>query len=256
MGYQDFISQPEAAALAGVSESTLLRFAEAGYIRVEADGDGLSLFCKSQIADVFGIKQSKRTLRTHSPTTINLNSKIEKVEESPVKRVVSTFEVPAETEVVEIDETQNAGPKSEGSVVPDSQSASHTSVKEDKESVSKLTTNASESVSIELRLELERLRHVGTMLEKLLEAKDNELVATRKERDWLRTRVERMEEKADRDQLLLMSETQMLRKLLEEKASHRSALRTALEWIGLAEPQKDLSKRVSIDSGRFRGDGN
>lgn len=66
MGFEQFISESEAASLAGVSVATLNRFAEAGYLEVETESDGLRLFSARELKEVFGIS-SERLERTSSP---------------------------------------------------------------------------------------------------------------------------------------------------------------------------------------------
>ena len=67
MGYQDFISEIEASSLAGVSVKTLTRFADAGYLQIENDSDGLRLFEKNEVLDLFGIQNNNRSEEFSKP---------------------------------------------------------------------------------------------------------------------------------------------------------------------------------------------
>ena len=75
------------------------------------------------------------------------------------------------------------------------------------------------------------------MQDKVLDMREAEIGSLKEERDWLRSRIERLEEKGDRDQLLLLSETQILRSLIVQQHTKSSPLRSALEWIGLVNPK-------------------
>ena len=54
MGMTQYISASEAVALAGVSQKTLERFTEAGYLRVERESDGLLLYSSEELKQIFG----------------------------------------------------------------------------------------------------------------------------------------------------------------------------------------------------------
>ena len=71
--------------------------------------------------------------------------------------------------------------------------------------------------------------------EKLIELREQEIDSLKQERNWLRERIEKLEEKGDRDQLLLLSETQVLRQLLIPR-QRTSPVRAALEWLGVVQP--------------------
>lgn len=86
--------------------------------------------------------------------------------------------------------------------------------------------------------ELDRLRNLVNLQERILDLKDAELLDLRSQRNWLQSRVERLEEKSERDQILLLSETQTIRKLVSLQEGRKSALQNVLEWLGIAkEPE-------------------
>jgi hypothetical protein len=87
-------------------------------------------------------------------------------------------------------------------------------------------------------IEILKLRNVISLQERLLDTKDAEIADLKNQREWLRARVEKLEEKSDRDQILLLSETQTIRKLITLQEQRRSGFRQFLEWIGLTpQPQ-------------------
>ena len=86
--------------------------------------------------------------------------------------------------------------------------------------------------------ELDRLRQLNKLQERLLDVRAQQHEEQRRERDWLKARIEKLEEKNERDQLLLLSETQMIRKLITTHEERRTPLQLALEWLGFTAPAK------------------
>ena len=86
-----------------------------------------------------------------------------------------------------------------------------------------------------------RARTVFQVFERILELREREIEDLKGERDWLKRRIEKLEEKSDRDQIVLLSETQMLRRMVLAGAARRSSWQLALEWLGIsasASPQR------------------
>jgi TolA-binding protein len=80
--------------------------------------------------------------------------------------------------------------------------------------------------------ELRKLRHLVEIQERMLANRDTEVSDLRQQRDWLQRRVERLEEKGERDQILLLSVTQTNRQLVSLQEGKRSTVRQLLEWLG------------------------
>jgi hypothetical protein len=95
--------------------------------------------------------------------------------------------------------------------------------------------------------ELDRLKNLVALQERILDLKDAEIADLRSQRDWLRSRVERLEEKSERDQILLLSETQTIRKLVSMHEGRKSALQNVLEWLGIAK-QPELRQIAGPDA--------
>lgn len=202
MGYQDFISEVEAAELAGVTTGTLLRFVEAGYLKVDTDSDdGLRLFSRSELEGLFGITQPIRTS----------GSAALKVEPSFVEPDISPEENKADDDKVEATQREN--------VVQMPTAASE----------SKQDFQKSDAFH-ELDREIIKLKNVTRLQEQILEMKDAELLDLRRQREWLEKRIERLEEKSERDQLLILTEAQMVRQLTQR----RSVVAGLLEWVGIS----------------------
>jgi hypothetical protein len=88
-----------------------------------------------------------------------------------------------------------------------------------------------------LNEEIQRLKNLVSLQERILDMKESEIQDLRSQRDWLKTRVEKLEEKGDRDQVLLLSETQALRQLIGLQQKRPSAIRSLLEWLGLGNSE-------------------
>lgn len=273
MGFENYISEDQAASIAGVSTVTLKRFAEAGYLSVETDTDGLRLFSKRELSEVFGIPveddQRQNELRRET-----LREKVEVIrdrESSNSDNDVSFIDswdddIPAilETEELEQDpgageanttshycttstgvdgvvetvpQTENvtsASPLSERTQASISEQRNVSDIEVPRESYQVNQATAAEIAA--LQIEVTRLSNINTLQEKVLDLREAEIADLKKQREWLEERVLRLEEKSDRDQLLLLSETQLVRQLIEVQR-RRTPLRAALEWVGLVQPE-------------------
>lgn len=276
MGFEDYISESEAANLAGVSIATLRRFSEAGYLSVESDSDGLSLVSKGKVVDLFGltnrasVRVPQVAPRAVSAVSLTIAPEVSAVEspylstatpassappaesilQSPPDSAAAHREVvaPAETPQLTPPSTVQGGfnPNSPEIVSLRSQDQSYGAPANSE--VRSTPTQTLQGMVQADPVEAERLRHLVALYEKLLDFKDQQLEELRRERDWLRVRVEKLEEKQDRDQLLLLSETQIVRKMLTLQSERKSPLRAALEWFG-------VTPATSVPSHGFGGSG-
>lgn len=221
MGFEDFITETEAASFTGVSVATLARFAEAGYLHVENDSDGLRLFSKPELKDVFGLQES-------------LHKSIETVREPALHEAprASSFKPP--------DMNFDREPYKHDHLAFESPD----SVKKEAAPLSSAPKESGPPIVHLLEGEIAKLKNIVAMQEKILELKDQDNRSLREDRDWLRTRVERQEQKGERDQLLLLSETQMIRKLISINEPKKSSIRSALEWLGFVAPQPSMSSNT------------
>jgi len=309
MGFTNFISEAEAMHVCGVSAKTLSRFAEAGYLSIEKESDGLTLYSSDELEKVFGKSVvAKRSLRRNgaiaprpSPTPLKPDSANEthiatsdtaQLDTAASDTAASTAEhLATEREHIATSEDnitpQNASKKenlseaehsdSQQKITEDtsqetdtsecglsaheptsttSSSAMSSSNCDDNRDVEEIseecadekteqTASVREAASLNERDELIQLRadkavleRINEVNEKIIELREERIQEVSKERDWLRERVEKLEQKAERDQILLMSETQLLRQVMEQNALQRSPVRKALEWIGLIDPPK------------------
>ncbi len=195
MGFREFISETEAAAFAGISQRTLHRFIESGYLKVEHDADGLPMLDREEVGRLFGITVEKLVVNSGWKPQPVSNIHEEKVIDLKLASAVSLRAHPA-------------GPAAE-----------------------KQEATASSAYAV-LETEIQKLKHVLDIQERLLEERERELHQLLGERDWLRKRIERLEEKSERDQILLLSETQTIRKLVNAQVERRTPVRAVLDWLG------------------------
>lgn len=252
MGFHDYISEGEAASLAGVSANTLRRFAEAGYLHAESDHDGIQLFSRGEVQSLFQIPGYQSFSESTQPRPSDTTpTSLQQAIEVTVQREDGHANTAASEAVLRWDDElpppEEATPsKSEGLVEQPPVEAAPVKAPH--------TESPPASFQPTQSLELQRLQHLVSLHEKLLDLKDQQIADLSKERDWLRTRIEKLEDKHDRDQLILLSETQMLRKVLVMNEKKKSPWRAALEWFGVTgeQPRSESSFEVGrSDGGTF-----
>lgn len=221
----DLISETDAAKIAGVSPRTLQRFTEAGYFTLEETSSGERLYSRTVLAQLFGISEQKESERI-----IDLDREREKREQAedvePAPSLKSDEEISSETPSVPTHESTQTEAPSDNTPLQ------------------------------EVRLEGESLnsgltRHQEVILEmqdRLIDRLEREIHDLKNERDWLRARIEKLEEKAERDQLLLLAEAQTVRRLVTMQVQKKNSWRHALEWFGLLPPTNDLGERIAISA--------
>lgn len=204
------ISEVQAVKQAGVSARTLQRFSEAGYLAVQVKNDGTRLYLVAQLNEIFGSFQesfSSTTTETESSSEEPATEVNESVGPS-CSNDAATYYTPVEpTPLVERVPLESPG-------VPTSSAP---------------TSNFAEDYT--------RLKNLVALQERILDMKDGEIKDLRSQRDWLKTRVEKLEEKGDRDQVLLLSETQALRQMIGLQQRRTSTFRNLLDWLGLGSSE-------------------
>ena len=209
MGLQDYISETEASNFAGVSAATLSRFVEAGYLKIESDTDGLRLFSKVELAELFGLEDGS-SADWSAPQPQATQPEVAAPRPQPVISAPLSSQVELER-----------GPSS-------------------------YRSGLRESAWAFLDREVSRLKHLTELQERLLEHHERELKDLREQRDWLKGRLEKLEEKGERDQLLLLAETQTIRKLVALEERRKSPVRLALEWLGLSDTQAQSHGTIEV----------
>jgi len=216
MGLKEYISEDEAARIAGISTTTLERFVEAGYLVVERDSDGLRLYAKEELEKLFGISLSEVAPANETEVTEEIiGERNEKVVDLKVVGGGKVFQSVSQPSQPIVTPQEQPKPVGQGIML--------------------------------LEQEITKLRNIMNLQEKILELRDTEVADLKKERDWLRGRIEKLEEKADRDQLILLSEAQTVRRLLTAHIERKSPVRAALEWFGFVPPVQTQTNSTTIE---------
>lgn len=192
---REFISFAEAVQITGLSESTLKRFADAGYFLCNEDSTE-SLIDKHELLSVLNIKEKPHSTR--------------------VAASGSTAIVQKETqELIEVEQKELASADIETRSAPETDSN---------------------------YAELLKLKALNDLQEKYIELKEGEVKSLKEERDWLRTRIEKLEDKAERDQIILVSMSETQRGILTHLDKRKSTFQLALEWVGLLPNEEDNNR--------------
>lgn len=231
MNTHDQCTEEQAIALAGVSARTLQRFCEAGYLISMKSQDGTVLYQRSQLKEIFGASNNESETENENESGSTYYAEATPSFYSTVSTAAPIAETPP----------PDAAANSSESVYQSSNSQTPNRDRQNAE------------------VEIERLKNLLAIQERMLDSKDDEIADLKNQRAWLRERIEKLEEKSDRDQILLLSETQTIRSLLAYQESRKSTFRQFLEWIGVApgnelrvlgQPQPQSSQGVGTTSGR------
>jgi chaperonin cofactor prefoldin len=264
----DYLSDTESARICGVSVNTLNRFISTGYLKVEHDHDGLRLFSKNQLKRVFGVNEAAFNKTQPLKTTIigNVALQAEPVAATTPLSQVENQEEPKIPHLKVVSVTEPVISES-NNLNSSATNASHQSVGAEAPPLPLITKSISEQAvvselnrqidSLSLRInnlegelnlkdaEKGKFENVIALLEKMLDIRESEIDSLKRQQKWLEERVEKMEERSQREQLLLLAESETVRKLVIFQK--RSPVRAALEWLGLAEP---TDTRNTIEANR------
>jgi len=220
---ESFLPEHEATRLYGVGSATLNRFAEAGYLQIETDPDGLKLYSQAQLAKLFG----QPIEHPAAPTTAQK-------EESPLEEpVFATGEVldssPEEVPPTTTEETYTPPSALRDEEVAAPEAPAPAVAQEHPSTPASAASTAADSIAKQqLEWEVNKLRNIVHLQEKILEMKDREILDLQEQRKWLRDRVTRLEEKGERDQILMLAELKTVRELVSQR---KGLLQTISDWF-------------------------
>ena len=222
MESQELLPEEESARRAGVTISTLRQFADFGFLsRFEENGEG-----RYRLEDLVSVFSLTDPLVDSSTLDTASQSEPPTQEAPPVDSVINNFS------------DQEFRLWSDGGGIQNSDESNQQPTEQPEpvrlaEQIEIAPTQPSEYLS---SYHTERDDRLGTTYELLALNKRlrEELKAAREERDWLRARLEKLEARTERDQMLLLAESQTIRQLVtqveKEKRSIWSLL--ALPWSG------------------------
>lgn len=190
------------AKFCNMSTETIIRFIEADYIKVLEKRDNQIFVNANEACALFGANpeklQSELKIENQNVDEETLKEKSITSNEEEVKEEIQS------KKEVEIEKPKNA-------------------IIETKEINNETSTESSESALFKKLTELQ---------EELLKKQDLEIEDLKKQRSWLQNRVEILEQKLDREQLLLLSQTQIVNQLIK-KRKISSPIQKALAWFGV-----------------------
>ena len=180
----ELIGENEAALQARVSASTLARFAEAGYFQVVLIGEE-RCYPKKALSSLFGVTfaEEEQEAASVKKATVIAFPQAAPLIQTQIAEAVATEISPTAEEANTTIKTQSAANSSDVFIQqPESESSFKTILK---------------------------------MHADILERQEREIQDLRTEREWLKKRIERLEDKAERDQILLLSEAQTVKQLIQ-----------------------------------------
>jgi hypothetical protein len=238
MNTTETCTEEQAITLAGVSARTLQRFCESGYLSQTTSAEGQVLYLRHQLQDIFGVLDDEAET---SEESLSIDS------EPAVAAIGATTACSSET-----DNATTREFRADSSAVTEAPSL-------DASQQDSFSSPTRSRVTIKAEVEVERLKNLLAIQERMLDSKDDEIADLKNQRAWLRQRIEKLEEKHDRDQILLLSETQTIRSLIAYQESRKSSFRQLLEWIGIApssnyaalpQPHSQQTTNAGATSGR------
>lgn len=272
MDNNEFLTEAQTLYLTGVDKDILDRFCETGYIKTKVLSNGETLYSKQEIERVFGKKLDSFFENVSNSDVAYHNEKNDYYQnrEQKASRLIKFPESAKASissimqDIPDFSSMENVQEKAQdvsNNDLQDDFEKMQDNLKRMQDNLEKMKTEMQEAKEKErlqkenennqnqnvnannlrqenetLRQEIVKLQSYARLQKKLLEVKEKEIGELKQEKDWLKERIEAQEEKNNRDQLLILSETKVIHNLIE--SNHKqSTLRTALEWFGFSKKQ-------------------
>lgn len=233
MPMQDYISEREAANVAGVSVATLNRFVETGYLQLEVDNDGVRLFSKNELQKLFNVTQLSPAASYDRENLVNTDT----TQTQAIKP-----EDRSQTSHLQTEKTSDINQSQTNQATESFQNTNSQKI-----SASEPSHNNEQSKAINyLEQEVSKFKRISELQERILDIREQQIQDLKSESNWLRQRIEKLEEKSSREQLILMANTETVRNLLLEH-KRKSTLRAALEWFNIIPPDAETTKGSTIE---------
>jgi hypothetical protein len=214
------LTEAESASLAGVTLETIRQYGDFGLLQPIVRDEQV-FFQESEIRSLF---------YTRAPRAAQITP--QEQEPSPNKTTLEA-EQNAETESNAAAQNTHSAQSGNGqqpvsSAAPDSPGQTDAQPKDAVQP--QLQTHEAQASSPSA--ELAQLNETNRSLREQVEI-------LREERNWLRERIEKLESRSEREQMLLMSESETVRNLIRNKeGARRSFLGLALPWFGFTNEEK------------------
>ena len=245
----EWIPEELATEYAKVSASTLARFAEAGYFASSVI-EQRRCYPKKALQSVFGVEFPSPRSTGHGAA-----ENIVPFPQSAPSQTVVTDAQQSKTQVESSKEGTTSHATRQAPITDSVQESSTNVVTDTISNISTTHENTSPDLAIEesaieesaIEQSSNQFKSILAMHADILERQEREIQELRSERDWLRRRIEKYEEKAERDQVLILSSSQAVKQLIDAQGPSKSIIRQALEWLGVLpeEQSKSLSTAIS-----------
>jgi DNA-binding transcriptional MerR regulator len=206
----EYLPLDQSALLAKVTPETILQYEKFGLLSSKLEGDK-KFYSKRDLSSVFRSTMSSSSGSYVSGSENSAQTKIQTTEKSVASEQINPTQSQPQMNSLK------AETSTEKSIPEQSASSLNSQIETSFQSNSG-TTSSAPSARIESSYEL--LQLMGSLKDQIQMLKD--------ERDWLRTRVEKLETRSSRDQVLLLSESRTVRSLVQ---SRKGLLSRALPWF-------------------------
>lgn len=224
MEVSELISEQQAATLAGVGVSTLNSFIDTGYLRVKETKENVRFFSSAELASLFNIEI--------------------RLDHQPVSKITddnNTFGQPF------IEASRQANIENIDTIIDSVEIIQH--LESPQPPIAEITPT-NHNLNLDLQSEVTRQKRIIELQEEILKIREGQLADIKSENDWLKSRIEKLEARSDREQIIHMADIETIRKLVEDRKGKTSTFRQVLNWLNITqEPAKEISY-FSVDKER------
>ena len=263
----NLLSESQSAELAGVSPQTLQQYREFGLLKAVWQGDS-AYYSESEIRSIFFTKN--KTAIPNEFSAVESNEKIMTQDsnsqlfenQSNIKVANSSAQInnegllKSDEKVLSIQEHFKASKPTTFTTQPSPSSQPPPNFQALKQENPHLTT-VEDILSDKVKIKTEEAENkkevvnndsstISSLLHQsqvanteLIETNKNlreQLEIVREERNWLRARIEKLEARSEREQMLILAESENVRNLINQK-KQKSLLSLALPWLGFSSEE-------------------
>ena len=222
MSYENnlFISELQAAKIAGISANTLRKFAEVGCLETKELPEGGILYKKDSLLCLWGLDH-QNTDHQEEELEQAQTVKIKQFTQALDGTTVGPGSVIEESSPVEANNKISAGPRNNNQ--------------------SQVTATQESPLENIPSKKLSSIIEIIRVQDQLIGEKDERIQSLERQISWLRERVERSEDNAEKEKLIVMSQTKTIQELVrfQEQKPPRTGIMGLLKYIGLL-PENNL----------------
>lgn len=232
------VTLEQACHFVGVGHETLLRFLEAGYFPGSSKESGISV---AALEAVFGVRIPSQFVRDAKLASSPAPSSMPEIQTETLEPEIAPEVLRASPASPAAEPSSSTGSVAENNLHSNvTMSSSHQGHQGIIEPESDSSERLKQVETSEAFTSVPR-RNLMDMYERLIGKMEEEIKSLKSERDWLKARIERFEEKTSRDQVLMLAETQTIRTLIAQHEQSKSPVKSALRWLGLLPAPEESS---------------